>query len=678
MWREQVGARRLRRGQGGCGLSRLLSGERTLFYAPIGHDVGAARLPICLRVLLENLTRQACLGADVSSQIEALLGRVSGARLGIFPARVLLDDRVGLPLLIDLVSLRDAVATAGGDSTAVNPRLQVDLLMSANAVEADSSAQREQTEFLAWCRRNVDNLRVLPAGAREAQWLNVLGLSEVVRTESAGGAVLASPDSLIGTHGHTTAANGAGVLGWCVGGLDATATLLGKPLSLIVPQVVGVELRGWPPAQVDPREFARRVSEALPRPGIAGKLVEFFGPGVEALSVPIRTLLASMAPETGATCLYFPVDRRTLDYMRSTGYELERVRLLEQYAKVQRLWADRAAEPPDYETVVGLDLEAIGRPVVHSLHASACFNPKVAHLTAGPFCHSRLERAGSVSPSDYSHAVAHGGRFQWPRPGNWISRAPFFDGLTLAASPLDDIVAARPLVIVGDAVAVDVISPSGEIAPGSAAEEYLRTAGHSRGARDTYEMLRCNYEVAVRGTFASSSLQNRLTPGAGGGLTTLMPDRVPMRVFDAASEYQRRNVPLVVIAGRRYGCGTAHDWAAKGVAALGVRAVIAASFEPIHRASLIGAGVLPLVFFERCEPAIRALDGSQTLDLIDLDWSVGVRTQVECIIRDSAGASTRVLLRTAIETADELYYLRNGGILPALWREQTRGFHVTV
>lgn len=631
------------------------------------------RLPICLRVLLENLTRRACLGADVSGQIEGLLGRLVGARLAIAPTRVPLDERTGLPLLIDLISLRDAVATAGGDPAAVDPRLPIDLLLSGDSVATRVCARRERTEFLAWCGGNVPYLRVLRSSTGDTHWSDVLGLSEVVRLESTAGALLVSPDLLIGTHPLTTAANAAGVLGWRVGGLNATAALLGKPLSLVVPQVVGVELQGWLSAQSDPEEIALHISEQLRREALAGKLVEFFGPGVAALSVPTRALLARLAPQVNATCLYFPVDDRTLDYLGRTGCTQDKVRLVEQYARVQRLWADSAARPPDYDLVVGVNLGEIGRPRVHSGRASGRPSATVARL-AKVRRRSLADDTG-LSQNDPGAAVARGTRFQWPQPGHWISRAPFFDGLTLAVSPLADILAARALVIVGDGVTGEDIFPTGGITPGSAANEYLLAAGCPPDALDTYEMRSCNYQVAIRAMFASPSLKNRLARGAEGGVTTLMPDRLSMRVFDAAVEYQRRSVPLVIIAGRRYGCGAAGDWAAKGVAELGARAVIAESFEEIHRASLIGAGVLPLVFLEGCTPVTLKLDGSETFDLIDLDWSVGVRTQVECIIRDDAGSQFRVLLRTAIETADELYYLRNGGILPALWREQTCGLH---
>jgi aconitase A len=636
-----------------------------------------ARLPISLRILLENLTRQALLGADVSSQIEALRGRLAGARVGILPARVLLDECAGVPLLIDLVSLRDAVAAAGGDAAAVNPRIPVDLLIGADrncnaatATESGGRAKRERVGFLAWCRRNFANLRVFSCGSRDAHWGELAHPSEMPWTQSAAGVMWAFPDSLVGTHARTTAANALGVLGWGVGGLEGTATMLGKPLSLAVPEVVGIELHGCPATQGEAGELALRISEELRRHAVAGKLVEFFGRGVEALPVPARAALAALAPAIGAICLYFPVDRRTVDYLRDTGREPEKIRLIEQYASIQRLWPDVDARPPDYDAVVRLSLEElggrVGRPGRRTRH------PPLGVVPLAPVRAVRgslREYAARIEQHPRNAAAAPASRFQWPQSCAWVSRAPFFDGLPLSAPPLRDIIEARPLVIVGDAASAEDISPSGEIAPGSAAEEYLRAAGFSAGELETYDMWRGNYEVALRATFAGPQLTNRLARDARAGMTLLLPERIPMRVFDAASEYQRRSVPLLVIAGSRYGYGPVHDWAAKGLASLGVKAVIAESFEHTHRVSLIGAGVLPLIFLESGRSATLALDGSETFDLVDLEWSVGVRTRVRCLIRRSARAITRLFLRTAIETTDELYYLRNAGILPALWRE---------
>ncbi|MGH8328482.1 MAG: aconitase family protein, partial [Steroidobacteraceae bacterium] len=478
---------------------------------------------------------------------------------------------------------------------------------------------------------------------------------------------------LVGTHARTIAANGLGVLGWGVGGLEGTATLLGKPLSLAVPEVVGVELCGHPAAQGDAGELALQIAEELRRRAVAGKLVEFFGRGVEALPVTTRAALAALAPEIGATCLYFPVDRRTVDYLREAGREPEKIRLIEQYASIQKLWLDASARTPDYDAVVRLSLEELGGPASRASRRTR--NLRLGATSVAPVRVGRRglrEYAGGIGEIQRNAAVPTASRFQWPQSCGWISRAPVFDGLPLSAPPLRDIIGARPLVVVGDAASGEDISPSGEITPGSAAEEYLRATGISAAELQTYKLWRGNYEVALRATFASSRLRNRLARGATGGMTLLMPEGIPMRVFDAASEYQRRGVPLLVIAGSRYGCGSVHDWAAKGVASLGVQAVIAESFERIHRASLIGAGVLPLVFPESGRPATLALDGSETFDLTDLDWSIGVRTQVRCVIRRNARSATRVLLRTAIESTDELYYLRNAGILPALWREQLR------
>lgn len=657
--------------RGTARFARLNSGGRPLLYAPIPRDSVVARLPIALRVLLENLTRQSFLGFDVSGELEALVGRLTGARVGICPARVVLDEATGVPLLIDVVSLRDAVAAAGGNSGTIQPRLPVDLLLdSASSCAGGDDAGRERNELLSWCRTNFPNLRIVSSGTRGAP-CHFGCPAEGVRTEVLAGMLLVYPDLLVGAHEYTSALNGCGVVGWGVGGLEATAMLLGKPLSLALPEVVGVELLGRPPSHLEPDEVALRLSEELRGHALEGKLVEFFGRGVETLPVSIRAMVSSMAPEIGATSLYFPTDGRTLDHLRSAGHPQETIRLLEQYAKRQSLWLDVVASPPEYDTVVTLDLRRTGRSALrpgYRLVARSLFDRAALATTR--------RHPGRVARADLGAGETHGNRFPWPRPGGWVSRAPFFDGLPLSTSPLGDLVGGRPLVVLGDSVRVEDISPSGAIAAGCAAESYLRAAGvTAAGAPDTYEMRRGNYEIAVRATFAGPRLRNRLAGGARGGVTMLMPERVLMGVFDAASEYQRRDTPLIVIAGLRYGCGRAHDWAAKGVASLGVRAVMAESFEPMHRASLIAAGVLPLVFIGSYKATIAALDGSETFDLPGLDWSVGVRTQVRCIVRRDLLPSVYLTLLTAVETADELYYLRSGGVLPALWREQLRGPH---
>lgn len=868
----------------------LQLGGHPLLHVSITAMPSVTRLPMSLKVILENLMRQATRGVDVDSQLEALMARRVGSGLSFFPARVLLQDLLGVPLLVDLASLRDAIAKAGGDPKSVNPKVPADLVID-HSLRVDLSATRtargvnlalehernvERFRFLRWCQQSFDNLRVIPPGKGILHQINFEYLGKVVWTEATPQGVVAYPDTLVGTDSHTTMINGLGILGWGVGGIEAEAVMLGKPVSLALPEVVGVNVIGTLQEGAMPTDLVLTITERLRSIGVVGKFVEFFGAGLDALSVPDRGTIANMAPECGATCVYFPVDERALGYLRMTGRDAEQVRLVEAYSKAQALWRDDTTQPPEFETVVTLDLRTVRRsiagprnpeeridlenaplafaeyhqkPADHALSQRAvlvedqhfalqdgsiiiaaitsCTNTSnpVNMVAAGLLARNAvrkglavkpwvktsfapgsqvvaavLERAQLQQPLDalgfqvvgfgcttcngmsgpiarsiaaaiererlVAVAVLSGNRnfegrihpnvraaylaspalvvayaiagsmtidvirdplgldeegrpvflrdiwpssqeiaavaerayeprlfrekyaelfdgdatwlklasnggdcFPWQPSSTYIRRAPYFEGLTASLPQMSDITGLRALAILGDSITTDHISPSGEITLGSAAAELLLATGVAQSEFNSYGTRRGNHEVAIRATFANIRLRNRIVPGSEGSITRLMPEGMEVRLFDAAVEYGRRGVPLVIVAGQNYGCGSSRDWAAKGVSLLGVKAVIAESFERIHRTNLIGMGVLPLQFARGTTAGALGLDGSQTFDLVDLDASLGVRGTVQCIVRRTDGTSTRAPLHVGIETEDELHYLRSGGILPAVWRE---------
>ncbi|RCG25931.1 aconitate hydratase AcnA [Sphaerisporangium album] len=861
-------------------------------YRRTGLDVRAAEwrsLPYSLRVLAEGAVRCSRRRGGSPEAVNAVLQRRTGAPIPLFPARLLLQDLLGVPLLADLAALRDAVADAGGDPATVDSRVPVDLVIDhslrvdawagagARAVNLRLEHERngERFTFLRWCERAFANLRVVPPGKGIMHQINVERLARVVWTEDDGKAPpLAYPDTLLGTDSHTPMVNGIGVLGWGVGGIEAEAVMLGHPVTFAIPRVIGVELRGRLPHTSTPTDLALAVTELLRRVGVAGCFVEFFGPGLEALGAPERSTIANMAPEQGATSSFFPVDRRTVEFLHATGRRPDQVALVEAYAHEMGLWWEPGAAVPDYDHVVPFDLGGVrpsiagprrpedridlgeaaaafgrhlaaetgrGAPAsasmndVHELRDGAVVIAAIASCTntshprgmataglvarnaarrglrpkqwvktsltpgsrvvasmlersglqddldalgfhvAGFGCATCNGMSGPLDPS-VSAAVAEGdlvavavvssnrnfagrihpdvraaylaspalvvayalagsiavdltrqplgvdpdggpvhlrdlwpapeevdavvgeallpamfdadyadlfeggerwraltlppqARFPWDPASTYIRRPPYFDGLPVDPSPRRDIVGARPLVILGDSVTTDDISPSGAILANSAAGRYLREREVAAADFNSYGTRRGNHEVMVRATFANPRLRNAIVPGTEGSVTRVFPEGREATVFDAAQEYARRGVPLVVVAGRDYGCGSSRDTAAKGPALLGVRAVIARSFERIHRSNLVGTGILPLELPEGVDAGSLRLDGSETFDLRLPAGGVAPGAAVECTVRRADGASTKVLLRCRVDTDEEADRLRHGGILPAVWRE---------
>ena len=875
-------------------MKKLSVAGKSYLYAPIADTPGIERLPYSLRVVLENLTRQAARGmrdgAQVAAEINNLMSRRVGSGLSLFPNRIFGQDILGQVMLVDIAALRDAVADAGGDPSAIEPKVPVDIIIDhslqvdvfgtpdAAAVNLAREYERnaERFAFLRWCQRSFKGVRVVPPGKGIMHQLNLEYIGRVVWTEETPDGALAYPDTLVGTDSHTPMINGLGILGWGVGGIEAEAVMVGKPIAFALPEVVGVEITGRLRDGVTPTDLVLAITEKLRTLGVVNKFVEFFGPGLDVLSVADRGTIANMAPEYGATAVYFPIDARTTDYLRMTAREDAHIRLIEAYAKAQKLWRDAESPAPVFDTVVALDLGAIGpclagprnpedrvdlgavaanfpehvrlvteRPIADRATAVAgadyaladghvviaaitsCTNTSnpAAMIAAGllarnaaakglktkpwvktslaPGSHvvaAALAKAGLQAPLDalgfnvigfgcttcnggsgplakpivdaiegngivatavlsgnrnfpgrthpnaraaylaspalvVAYAIAgsmtvdiatqplgtgsdgkpiylrdiwpgsaevarvveatyeptvfrekyadlyegnatwkslpdsNSARFEWQPESTYIRQPPYFQGLSRKMPAVADITGMRPLAILGDSITTDHISPSGAISLGTPAADFLLGRGVPQEDFNIYTTRRGNHEVVIRASFANIRLRNRMVPGVEGGMTKLQPDGRVMRIFEAAEEYAKRGVPLVVVAGKNYGCGSSRDSAAKGVALLGVKAVIAESFERIHRTNLVGMGVLPLQFAEGMDAKTLKLDGSEVFDLRGLADAIGVGATVPCTIRRADGRAETVSLRARLDTEEDVEYWRNGGILPAVWRD---------
>ena len=878
------------------------------------HDV--ATLPWSLKILLENLLRHEDGVAVTAEQIEAVAGwqpqEKARREIAFTPARVLLQDFTGVPAVVDLAAMRDAMAALGGDPARIRPlrpaelvidhSLQVDAWGRPDAVELNARIEfernRERYAFLRWGQQAFANFRVVPPDTGIVHQVNLEHLARVVFSEEADGTLRAFPDTLVGTDSHTTMVNGLGVLGWGVGGIEAEAALLGQPISMLVPDVVGVRLTGALPEGATATDLVLTVTERLRRHGVVGKFVEFFGPGLEHLTLADRATLANMAPEYGATCGLFPIDTETLRYLRLTGREEAQVALVEAYAREQGLFHDPAAEPR-YTAVVEVDMGAVEpslagprRPqdrvplrqaaanVRESLaaergdgdgeaarfeeesghdapervppHRDPCAvidiggerhelrdgavviaaitsctntsNPEVM-LAAGLLARRARERGLRAAPwvktslapgsrvvTEYlresglledlaavgfhvvgygcttcignsgplpepvadairehglvtcsvlsgnrnfegrihpdvrlnylaspplvvayalagrmdvdlpaeplghdaagrpvflrelwpsreeiaealhgalrgelfrrayaevfrgdarwaSLPVPEGERFAWDPGSTYVRRPPFFEGMGPEPESVGDIRGARALVVLGDSVTTDHISPAGAIRPGTPAAAYLEAHGVRPADFNSYGARRGNHEVMMRGTFANVRLRNRLVDREG-GWTLHLPDGELMTVYDAAMRYREEGVPLIVLAGREYGSGSSRDWAAKGPRLLGVRAVLARSYERIHRTNLVCMGVLPLEFPEGESAESLGLTGRERFDIEGL--AGGEACEVTVRARADDGRETAFRARVRIDTPKEREYFRHGGILHYVLRSLSR------
>jgi aconitate hydratase len=875
-------------------LRPLTVGERTILHhslpaAEAAGLRGVAQMPCSLKVLLENLLRHHD-GESISDGTLQALVDGTPREIPVRPGRVLMQDLLAGPALADLAALRDAVADAGGDPAQVNPRIPVDLVidhsLSVDAfaspdaarrnAELDYRRNRERYEFFRWCQNAMRGLRVIPPDSGIVHQVNLEYLAEVVCLREHDGALLAVPDTLVGIDSHTPMVNGLGVLGWGVGGIEAQAAMLGQPLSMLIPPVVGVELTGRLPEGATATDLVLTVTQRLRAHGVVGKFVEFHGAGLERLPLADRATISNMAPEYGATCVYFPIDAVTLDYLRFTGRAASSVALVEAYARAQGLWRDGAVTPRFSERLV-IDLDTVepclagprrpqdriplaqvaesferDLPALYDVRSpdpraipvqgmqhqlddgdvviaaiTSCTNTSnpAVMLAAGLLARNAVARGltrkpwvkssfapGSKVVKDYldaaglsdsldalgfalvgfgcttcggfsgplpgpvadavrtgdlvgtavlsgnrnfegrihpqvragylaspplvvAYAIAgsvrcnlvrdplgldldgvpvylrdiwpgddeiqqalsafvrpemfrdryadifegderwagigavNAPRFPWDPASTYLRRPPFFDAIAPAPGAVDAIRDARLLAQLGDSITTDHLSPSGAIDPDGAAGRWLQAHQVSPPEFNSYGARRGNHEVMVRGGFSNIRLRNLLAPGSEGGWTRHMPSGERMSIFDAACRYRDEQVPLMVVAGRDYGCGSSRDWAAKATALLGVKAVVAEGFERIHRANLVGVGVVPLQLADGITRAGLQLDGSERLDVEGLGDGLRPGDTLALRIRRDDGRDDTAPLICRLDTAIELAYYRHGGILPYVYRQ---------
>ena len=843
------------------------------------------RLPISLKVLLENLLRHEDGNTVVKSDIETfgqlVDGSVDSAEIAYRPARVLMQDFTGVPAVADLASMRGATVEAGHDPDLINPLTPVDLVIDhsvmvdhfgsedafAANVESEMARNKERYRFLRWGQQAFENFRVVPPGTGICHQVNLEYLASVVWTSESNGEVTAYPDTLVGTDSHTTMINGLGVLGWGVGGIEAEAGMLGQPISMLIPDVVGVRLTGELGEGITATDLVLRVVEILREHGVVGKFVEFFGPAVGNLALADRATIANMAPEYGATCGFFPVDEETIRYLHLSARPQETVELVEAYAKAQGMWRDDAVEPK-FSELVHLDLGEIvpslagpkrpqdrvaltevkaafdaslelgtdgvsqsqvsvrggdfeltnGDVVIAAITSCTNTSNPAVMLAAGLVAKKAVENGLKVKPwvktslapgskvvTEYlsktglqvfldqvgfnlvgygcttcignsgplpeaiSTAISEGnlsvasvlsgnrnfeGRVHQEIKTNWLASPPLVVAFALAGTtrinlseepigvnqagesvflkdiwPSDNEVReavnqvsatmfetqysdiftgpdawrsinvdeastygwdestyikqppffsvgeseaqsiqiqdARILALLGDSVTTDHISPAGAIQPSSPAGEYLQQRGVQVVDFNSYGSRRGNHEVMMRGTFANIRIRNEMLDGVEGGQTLHIPSNEEISIYDAAMRYEREGTPLVIFAGREYGTGSSRDWAAKGTRLLGVKAVIAESFERIHRSNLVGMGVLPLQFEAGDSRQSLSLTGKElvSIDFIDGDDSIQPRQKLRLSVTKEDGTKISLTVACRLDTDNEVEYFQCGGIL---------------
>jgi aconitate hydratase len=839
----------------------------------VGH------LPFSIRILLENLLRNED-GKRVTPQDVAAVAGGTGAgvkEISFMPARVLLQDFTGVPCVVDLAAMRDALAAMGGDPSRANPLLPADLVID-HSVQVDHfggvdafdlnaalefQRNRERYILLRWGQTAFRNFRVVPPDTGIVHQVNLEYLAPVVFRNPEG---VVYPDSVVGTDSHTTMINGLGVLGWGVGGIEAEACMLGQPVSMLLPPVVGFKLTGRLKEGCTATDLVLTVVQMLRKKGVVGKFVEFYGAGLSALSLPDRATVANMAPEYGATMGFFPVDRETLEFLRFTNRDDALVSLVEAYTKEQGLFRTDETPDPEFADTLELDLSTVTpsmagpkRPqdrvelpcVRQNFHAAfpnlpapapdtlghgavviaaitSCTNtsnPSVM-LAAGLVAKKAVERGLKVKPwvktslapgskvvadyyreaglmtyleqlnfhlvgfgcttcignsgplpdavalavqkeslvvaavlsgnrnfegrinplikanylaspplvvayalagtmdidlsadslgegsdgqpvflrdiwptneevaatvraainrgmfeHEYAHAfdgdknwrslsIPEGGIYRWDDASTYIKKPPYFENMADPGAPLQDFHQMRVLALLGDSVTTDHISPAGSIPKDGPAGKYLMAQGVQPADFNSFGARRGNHEVMVRGTLANIRLRNQLAPGTECGVTRHLPDGEPMFIYDAAMKYQQDGVPLLIVAGKEYGSGSSRDWAAKGVLLLGVRAVIAESFERIHRTNLVGMGVLPLQFQAGESAASLGLTGGESYHIEGVASALngGGRTaRVRAVKADGTEVSFTAVVR--VDTPQEVEYYRNGGILPYVLRQ---------
>ena len=858
----------------------------------VGGLSGPSRLPYSLKILLENLLRHED-GISVTAEDIAALASwdVKGGdvrEIAYTPARVLMQDFTGVPAIVALAAMRESVQALGGDPARINPLSPADMVIDHSLTvdhfgtdraldlntELEYQRNRERYSFLRWGQKAFDNFRVVPPATGIVHQVNIEYLSSVVFTREVNGVLRAYPDTVVGTDSHTTMVNGLGVLGWGVGGIEAEAAMLGQPVTMLVPEVVGFELRGSLNEGATATDLVLTVVEMLRQHGVVGKFVEFYGDGLDDLSLADQATLANMAPEYGATCGICPIDVETLNYLRLTGRDEHQIALVEAYARRQGMFREKGAEPARYTDTLSLELaevvpsiagpkrpqDRIDLSVAKQSVADACesvsrgvpgvpqqfelngesvelkdqdiviaaitsctntSNPGVI-VSAGLVARNALRQGLDIRPwvktslapgsqvvTDYleeagllqalteigfavvgygcttcignsgplplpvSKAIEQGdlvacsvlsgnrnfeGRvhtevrmnflaspplvvayalagtmaidfrtdplgtgsngepvylrdiwptssevaevigasltrdvfqarysdvfrgdrrwadisvdastlFAWDESSTYVRRPPYFDGMTGEVPGISGFRNARVLAMLGDSVTTDHISPAGAIKADSPAGSYLRQHGVEDADFNSYGSRRGNHEVMMRGTFANIRLRNELAPGTEGGWTCLEAGGESLPIYDAALRHQENNTPLIVVAGKEYGTGSSRDWAAKGPALLGVKAVLVESFERIHRSNLVGMGVLPLQFQDGQDRTKLGLTGFESYDLEELTSGV---TEVEVKATSADGEVKCFCVKVRIDTPKEWDYFRHGGILQYVIRQ---------
>jgi len=852
-----------------------------------------SRLPTSLKVLLENLLRWednvTVRADDFTSLAVWLKTHTSEREIQYRPARVLMQDFTGVPAVVDLTAMRDAVSRAGGDPQRINPLSPVDLVIDHSVmvdrfgsdqafeqnVEIEMQRNGERYEFLRWGQQAFDNFRVVPPGTGICHQVNLEYLGQVVWTKEEDGETTAYPDTLVGTDSHTTMINGLGVLGWGVGGIEAEAAMLGQPVSMLIPEVVGMRLTGKLNEGVTATDLVLTVTQMLRKHGVVGKFVEFFGPGLDNLPLADRATIGNMAPEYGATCGFFPVDQITIDYLRLTGRDDDRIALVEAYSKAQGMWRDSNSPDPVFTATLELDLSQVqpslagpkrpqdrvslgdigasfdllletsgktqqasssvpvagedfglkhGAVVIAAITSCTnTSNPNVL-MAAGLVAKKALERGltraswvksslapGSKVVTDYleraglttyldqlgfnlvgygcttcignsgplpeaigqaitdndlivssvlsgnrnfegrvhplvkanwlaspplvvafalagttrinmdkdplgydeqnqpvylkdiwpssaevneavskidgqmfrtrysdvfsgdehwqSIAVTAGDTYEWNNNSSYVQNPPFFEDIGQPPAPPKDVENARILALFGDSITTDHISPAGNIKASSPAGVYLQQLGVQPKDFNSYGSRRGNHEVMMRGTFANIRIKNEMLGGEEGGNTLHQPSGERMSIYDAAMRYQAEGVPLVVVAGKEYGTGSSRDWAAKGTNLLGVKAVIAESFERIHRSNLIGMGVLALQFVGEQTRQSLGLTGNEKLSIRGLGADIKPRQILTVDVERADGSRDNFQVLCRIDTLNEVQYFKAGGILHYVLRQ---------
>jgi len=869
------------------------------------QGISTRHLPFSLRILLENLLRTEDGRNVTKDDIRALAGWNSQSKpskeIAFTPSRVLLQDFTGVPCVVDLAAMRDAMKELGGDARLINPlqpvelvidhSVQVDQFGTPNAFQLNAELEfmrnKERYGFLRWGQTAFRNLAIVPPDTGIVHQVNLEFLARVVFVQESNGKSVAYPDTLVGTDSHTTMINGLGVLGWGVGGIEAEAAMLGQPVSMLIPQVVGVKLSGKLREGATATDLVLTITEMLRKHGVVGKFVEYFGPGLQELPLADRATIGNMSPEYGATCGIFPIDKETLSYLRLTGRPEEQIALVEAYCREQGLFHDEKTPEAQYSELLALDLATVepslagpkrpqdrvalsnakqsfdqalpslirpgkGAPPAegasgngHLHHGSVVIaaitsctntsNPSVM-LAAGLLAKKAVERGlqvpswvktslapGSKVVRDYLEragltgyleklkfhivgygcttcignsgplpeaiskaidehnlvvasvlsgnrnfegrinpdvranylmspplvvafalagridvdlrkdalgqdksgspvyladiwptrteveeaigksitadmfrrsygevyhgderwralAVPKGETYAWERDSTYIRQAPYFDGMRVKPGKVEDVMGARCLALLGDSVTTDHISPAGSIKKDSPAGKYLIEHGVKPADFNSYGSRRGNHEVMVRGTFANVRLRNKMVPNLEGGFTRHLPDGAEMTIFEASEKYIAEGVPLVILAGKEYGSGSSRDWAAKGPRLLGVSAVIAESYERIHRSNLVGMGILPLQFLNGESAQSHGITGEEVFEIRGVrELAERFKPGQEITVRATSGGKTKefkALVR--IDTPQEALYYANGGILQFVLRQLLAGKPQTV